>query len=231
MEKSLFIRDNAALTTLSGFPLLQHIGKSLSIKFNDLLATVSGFGSLTSLGNAILIQNNALLSSCCGLIGIINEPETPKGATIISDNAAGCSSTDQIKADCPAPPPPPPPTTTPPPTPNPPPPTTTTPTTPPPSSSPVVGIPALAKSLRFYPNPASHTLYIEGIRQETSLLIRTLSGKTLLRTTLHQNQAIDLASLPQGVYLLTLQSGQENAQEQSQEQSQEQRTGRLVIGL
>ena len=88
---------------------------------------------------------------------------------------------------------------------------------------PVVGLPTLAQHLRFYPNPASHTLYIEGITQETSLIIRTFSGKTLLRATLHQNQAIDLASLPQGVYLLTLQSGQENAQEQF--------TRRLVIGL
>ena len=94
-----------------------------------------------------------------------------------------------------------------------------------------LAVPTLANSLRFYPNPASHTLYIEGISQETALFIRTLAGKTLLRATLHQNQAVDIAALPQGTYLLTLQSGQENAQEQSQEQSQEQRTGRLLIGL
>ena len=72
-----------------------------------------------------------------------------------------------------------------------------------------LGLPTLAKNLRFYPNPASQTLYIEGINQETSLIIRTFSGKTLLRTTLHQNQAIDLATLPQGTYLLTLQNAQE----------------------
>ena len=82
-----------------------------------------------------------------------------------------------------------------------------------------LGLPSLANDIRFYPNPASQNLYIEGISQETSLIIRTLAGKTLLRTTLRQNQAIDLASLPQGVYLLTLQSGQE------------QTTNRLVIGL
>ena len=86
-------------------------------------------------------------------------------------------------------------------------------------AEPVVGLPAVDEGLRFYPNPAAQTLYIEGISQETSLIIRTLAGKTLLRTTLHQNQAIDLADLPQGTYILTLQ----NAQEQS--------TRRLVIGI
>ena len=87
----------------------------------------------------------------------------------------------------------------------------------------VVGLPTLAEDLRFYPNPASQTLYIEGVTQETFLIIRTLAGKTLLRSTLSQNEAIDLTALPQGVYLLTLQSGKENAQAQI--------TRRLVIGF
>ena len=88
-----------------------------------------------------------------------------------------------------------------------------------PSDADVLGLPTLAEDLRFYPNPASHTLYIEGITQETSLIIRTLAGKTLLRTSLHQNEAIDLTVLPQGTYILTLQS------------AQAQLTRRLVIGL
>ena len=90
-----------------------------------------------------------------------------------------------------------------------------------------LGLPTLANNIRFYPNPASQTLYIEGISQETSLIIRTFSGQTLLRTTLRQNEAIDLASLHQGVYLLTLQSGQESGHESGQEQT----TTRLVIGF
>ena len=83
----------------------------------------------------------------------------------------------------------------------------------------VVGLPTVARNLRFYPNPASQTLYIEGITQETSLIIRTLAGKTLLRATLRQNEAVDITALPQGTYILTLQ----NAQEQV--------TSRLVIGF
>ena len=87
------------------------------------------------------------------------------------------------------------------------------------ASANTLGIPTLANDTRFYPNPASQNIYIEGITQETSLIIRTLAGKTLLRDTLSQNQAVNIASLPQGVYLLTLQ----NAQAQI--------TRRLVIGL
>ena len=86
----------------------------------------------------------------------------------------------------------------------------------------VLGLPAVDEGLRFYPNPASQTLYIEGITQETNLIIREVSGKTLLRATLRQNEAIDLTSLhqnlSQGVYLLSLQN------------SREQITRRLVIG-
>ena len=84
---------------------------------------------------------------------------------------------------------------------------------------PVLGLPTLAQHLRFYPNPASQTLYIEGISQETALFIRTLSGKTLLRATLSQNEAVDLTALPQGTYILTLQN------------AQEQLTRRLVVGF
>ena len=93
----------------------------------------------------------------------------------------------------------------------------------PPTPPAVLGLPTLAKDIRFYPNPASHTLYIEGISEEMNLIIRALSGKTLLRTTLRQNQAINLSALPQGTYILTLQS--------AQEQRTQQRTGCLVIGL
>ena len=283
--KNLSIQGNDALTTLSGFDNLDNIGKSFSIQFNDLLNTISGFDNLMRVENAILIQNNKLLASCCSLLGIVDNTVTPEGATIIAGNAAGCSSEEEIKADCttapalsassptltasenagktnfnvaanipwritkndadnwiisispdngndsqtitiayeanadtqersavftliatdveeeimkitltqaPAPilPPPPPPPS-------------------PPSPSPVLGLPEMAEKLRFFPNPAFQNLYIEGITHETNLIIRTFSGKTLLRTTLHQNGAIDLASLPQGVYLLTLQGGKE----------------------
>ena len=87
------------------------------------------------------------------------------------------------------------------------------------TASDALGVPAGEKTLRFFPNPATNNLYIEGVSEATTLIIRTFSGATLLRATVRQNQFIDLDVLPQGVYLLTLQS------------AQEQITRRLVIGF
>ena len=103
-------------------------------------------------------------------------------------------------------------------------------TTRPPS---VLGFPAVEAPLRFFPNPATNTLYIEGVREATALIIRTFSGATLLRATLRQNQSIDIAALPQGVYLF--QSSHTNHKATCGrlrgQSAQEQITRRLVIGF
>ena len=174
------IERNAKLTTISGFSALTNINDAVYISENASLTTISGFGSLTSVTGDLLLVENTLLSSCCGLLRIADGTVSVGGDTTISNNAAGCNSEAEIKADCGGD-----------------------------TDEPIVGLPSLANDIRFYPNPAAQTLYIEGISQETALIIRTLSGKTLLRTTLHQNQAIDLAFIPQGTYLLSLQNTQE----------------------
>ena len=193
----IIISTNAALATVSGFGALERVGIGFIVTDNAVLATLSGFGALTSLGGDLTVRNNVQLASCCGLLRLVDGTVQHSGRTTIFGNATGCESGDAIEQACGDS------------NPNP--------------TNPLLGLPAVDESLRFYPNPASQTLYIEGISQETSLLIRTFSGQTLLRTTLRQNQAIDLTvlhqNLPQGVYLLTLQ----NAQEQI--------TRRLVIGL
>ena len=196
------INDNDVLASISGFNALRNIGSSYSsgnsvlIENNDLLTSISGFGVLVRIRRDFIVENNATLSACCELLRFVDGTVAPGGFTGIYNNAMGCNSVAEIKANC-----------------------STSEVPDESGDKPVVGLPTLAQHLRFYPNPASHTLYIEGISQETDLIIRTFSGKTLLRTTLHQNQAVDIASLPQGTYILTLQSGQE------------QRTRRLVIGL
>ena len=186
---NLSINNNTSLTSIPPFSALKGVEGDIVIEDNAVLTTISGFGALTSVGNNISITGNATLSSCCGLLRLVDNTVVPGGETTISGNASGCESEEAIKADC----------------------ATTSPT-------PVLGLPAVGEGLRFYPNPAVNTLYIEGITHETSLIIRTFSGKTLLRTTLHQNGAIDLTALPQnlsqGVYLLTLQSSKEGGKEQ-----------------
>ena len=211
ISDNLLIDNNAQLTTLSGFGELTSIGSDVSITSNGLLTTISGFGKLARIGRNLIITDNAVLATISGFTALTSLADN----FTVRDNAqlASCCGLLRLVDD----------------------------TVVPGGATtisgnatgcesgdaiktncdaaPVVGLPTLVKNLRFYPNPAAQTLYIEGISQETSLIIRTLAGKTLLRTTLHQNQAIDLADLPQGTYILTLQ----NAQEQS--------TRRLVIGI
>ena len=181
---------NAALTAAPALNALTTIGGNLVIANNGVLTTAPVLSGLTSLTGNLTVQDNAQLSSCCALLRVVDDVVTSSATTTISGNATECASVAAINVAC----------------------DTTTP-------DPVLGLPSVGEGLRFYPNPASQTLYIEGISQETSLIIRTLSGQTLLRTTLRQNQAIDLTALPQGVYLLTLQNGQERL------------TRRLVIGF
>ena len=77
----------------------------------------------------------------------------------------------------------------------------------------ILGVPTgasnLGKGLHFFPNPASTTLFVSGITQETALTLHTFSGKVALHTRLRQDRSIDLRALPQGTYLLTLQNAQE----------------------
>ena len=192
MGRDFIVSSNDLLATVSGFGSLARIGRDLTITDNAVLATISGFTALTSLADNLTVRDNPQLASCCGLLRLVDNTVQPGGTTTISGNATGCESGDAIEAAC----------------------DTTTPT-------PVLGLPAVGEGLRFYPNPAFNTLYVEGITQETSLLIRTFSGRTLLRSTLHQDEAVDIAVLPTGVYLLTFQGGQESGQESSQESSQE----------
>ena len=187
----LTILNNAKLTSIPSFSALESIQGEFTIRGNDVLTTVSGFEAFTRISGSIFIEDNTALSACCGLLPFVDGSVPPGGSKTISNNAMGCNSNDEIIADCSGGG----------------------------TDDATLGLPSLANDIRIYPNPASQNLYIEGINQETSLIIRTLAGKTLLRSTLRQNQATDLASLPQGVYLLTLQSGQE------------QTTNRLVIGL
>ena len=110
IEGAFEIQNNGALTTISGFDMLTRVMRRLDITDNAKLTTISGFTALTSISD-LTVQNNAALSSCCGLLRFVDIP--PGGSRGISNNAAGCNSADEIKADCSTGPPPPPPPTTP----------------------------------------------------------------------------------------------------------------------
>ena len=192
----LFIENNAALKTISGFEALTNIEGSFKIEDNGALTTISGFETLTRVVLRFNITENAKLTTISGFTALTSINSLTVQNNVALSSCCGLRRLAEGRI--------------------------------PPGGRGIsgnaegcnseeeiiadcatVGLPSLANDIRFYPNPASQNLYIEGINQETSIIIRTLAGKTLLRTTLHQNQAIDLAFIPQGTYLLSLQNTQE----------------------
>ena len=136
----IIISNNALLATVSGFGALERVGIGFIVTDNAVLATLSGFGALTSLGGDLSVRDNAQLASCCGLLRLVDGTVRPSGRTTIFGNATGCESRDAIELACGASDP-----------------------NSPNRTNPLLGLPAVDEGLRFYPNPASQTLYIEGI--------------------------------------------------------------------
>ena len=61
---------------------------------------------------------------------------------------------------------------------------------------------ALVAALSLYPNPISDYLYINGIEAETPITIADISGKIVLQTIASSNEAVSVAHLPKGVYIV-----------------------------
>ncbi len=64
-------------------------------------------------------------------------------------------------------------------------------------------------AIKIYPNPANNNLFIElkNIQGNTSILIRDIQGKALLKTEIDSNSAvtqIDISNLKTGIYLIQL---------------------------
>ena len=136
----LFSISTNGVKSISGFPALKTIGGGFDLLESSLM-TVSGFAVLTSIGGEFRLRDNAALSSCCGLLPFVDGSVPPGGSTTIARNAPGCNSAEEIIADCEEE-----------------------------TDDTTLGLPSLANDIRFYPNPASQNLYIEGISQETSFI-------------------------------------------------------------
>lgn len=62
----------------------------------------------------------------------------------------------------------------------------------------------------IYPNPTRSQLYVSHSQyDEFNITITDITGKLLKSTTIHSNEAIDVASFPQGLYLIQVESNKE----------------------
>jgi len=97
LSGTLTIRNNDALEDNSGVNFFDHIG-AVVIEDNDSLTFIDSFDVLASIGSFTL-NNNSTLSACCMVEQIISLGVTP-GNIIISNNANGCSSYDDVIESC-----------------------------------------------------------------------------------------------------------------------------------
>lgn len=61
-------------------------------------------------------------------------------------------------------------------------------------------------SIRFYPNPTSGVLNIQGLKENSLVEILTLTGKTIYQNRVINNTPIDISSIPDGVYFIRVEN-------------------------
>ena len=61
---------------------------------------------------------------------------------------------------------------------------------------------AAVDELRISPNPMQDNFYVGGIEENTPVTLSDVSGKIVLQTVVAPNEAVSVANLPQGVYML-----------------------------
>jgi hypothetical protein len=69
---------------------------------------------------------------------------------------------------------------------------------------------AILNNYRIYPNPTSAELFVSHTQYDVfKITITDITGKVLKETTIHANEAIDVKSYPQGMYLIQVESDKE----------------------
>jgi len=94
------IENNDALTSIAGFEGLTSIGGELSIRSNYVLTSLSGLDNVDAESiNGLSIYSNFLLSSC-EVLSICNYLANPGGSILISNNATGCKTQEEVETAC-----------------------------------------------------------------------------------------------------------------------------------
>jgi hypothetical protein len=68
----------------------------------------------------------------------------------------------------------------------------------------------ITKGYNIYPNPTNGELFVSHpLNSEFNITITDITGKVLKTTTLQNNESVDVASYPQGMYFIQIESGNE----------------------
>jgi len=68
----------------------------------------------------------------------------------------------------------------------------------------------ITKGYSIYPNPTNGELFVSHpLNSEFNITITDITGKVLNTTTLQDNESVNVASYPQGMYFIQIESGNE----------------------
>jgi len=62
----------------------------------------------------------------------------------------------------------------------------------------------LLDTVSLYPNPSSGVFYIKGLQETSQIKIYDINGRTILTTSITNNQSVDASNLPKGMYLVSI---------------------------
>ncbi|WP_345050442.1 carbohydrate-binding protein [Hymenobacter glaciei] len=65
-----------------------------------------------------------------------------------------------------------------------------------------------AQPLQVYPNPATTSFVVDGLREAGELTLRDYLGRTCLHKQVEANERIDISTLPVGIYVLTVRTAE-----------------------
>ncbi|HOY06306.1 MAG TPA: hypothetical protein PLO67_12940 [Saprospiraceae bacterium] len=90
------------ITNLDSLKILTALGKRLTIETTNL-TTLKGLENVDSIGGLITVSNNAVLSFCL-VEGLCRQLDVSPDSVSIGNNAQGCGSPVEVKAECDLPP-------------------------------------------------------------------------------------------------------------------------------
>jgi len=59
-------------------------------------------------------------------------------------------------------------------------------------------------TVSLYPNPSSAVFHIKGLQETSQIKIYDINGRTILTTSITNNQSVDVSNLSKGMYLVNI---------------------------
>ena len=201
IEGNVTIKGTNSISNLNGLSMVTSIGSNFSISFNNLLTSLMELSNLNSIGGDLnIFSNDSLISlkgldnidansiinlrivgndtlSTCAILCICEYLASPNGTIEIHTNGSGCNSIQEVETACIY------------------------------LSYSLMGI---RPGFSIYPSPSSTQITIElpitvTSNKSKAITIYSANGKQVLTSQMTERKTVvDVAGLPQGIYLVKI---------------------------